>query len=221
MKAIKALLNELGRCDVINDFKESLSYNGIYLVESSEAFQKRLHQLYERALTEIPFLDGEAKKGLINIISKYVEQQEDFNTPSLPTIEVMNSEIEAGNTNPSLKKEYDFVKMIFECVSLQKFYLKEFANVIGCNVDVICNEQEQPMDIEQTPSIDGNIIKGVKGLSDYLGCGVNTAQDIINSKILEKRKIQYRAGRNWRFKKDKLAELLEKEPEILKYRGRW
>ena len=124
MKAIKALLNELGRCDVINDFKESLSYNGIYLVESSEAFQKRLHQLYERALTEIPFLDGEAKKGLINIISKYVEQQEDFNTPSLSTIEVMNSEIEAGNTNPSLKKEYDFVKMIFECVSLQKFYLK-------------------------------------------------------------------------------------------------
>ena len=63
---------------------------------------------------------------------------------------------------------------------------------------------------------DNNVIKGVKGLAEYLGCGVNTAQNIINSEILLNKKIQYRTGKGWRFRKDKLTELLEKEPEILK-----
>ncbi|MBQ5898453.1 MAG: helix-turn-helix domain-containing protein [Alistipes sp.] len=220
MEAIKVFLNELIRCDIVNDYKGHLSYNNVSLEETSEVFQRRLHSLYENALIEVPFLSAYTKEGFVSIISKYSESQLLFDVPNDSHLLAMNREIEAGNNNVSLKKERDFVKMICECVSLQKYYLKEFADVIGCNVDVVCNEQEQPLDIEQTPSIEGDIIKGVKGLSDYLGCGVNTAQDIINSKILEKKKIQYRAGRCWRFKKDKLAELLEKEPEILKYRGR-
>ena len=63
---------------------------------------------------------------------------------------------------------------------------------------------------------DNNVIKGVKGLAEYLGCGVNTAQNIINSEILLNKKIQYSTGKGWRFRKDKLTDLLEKEPEILK-----
>ncbi|MBR5890736.1 MAG: hypothetical protein IKZ18_01745, partial [Bacteroidaceae bacterium] len=94
------------------------------------------------------------------------------------------------------------------------------AIIIGCGVDVVYNEQEQPIYVEPSPSVDDNIIKGVEGLKAYLSCGVNTAQDIINSKILEKKGIQYRAGRSWRFNKNKLAELLEKDPECLKYKGR-
>ena len=220
MNAVKALLSELIRCDVVNGFDGNLSYNGIGLIESLETFQKRLHRLYESALSEITFLNDEAKRGLLSVINKYVEQQECFDVPSLSTLELMNREIEDGNNNESLRKERDFVKMIRECVSLQKYYLNDFAAIISCDVDAVCDKQEQPLDVGLSPSIDDDIIKGVEGLRDYLGCGVNTAQDIINSKILEKKGIQYRAGRSWRFNKNKLAELLEKEPEILKYKGR-
>ena len=65
-----------------------------------------------------------------------------------------------------------------------------------------------------------NVIKGVHGLAKYLGCGVNTAQNIVNSKILEKEKVQYQAGRGWRFNKSKLAALLDEKPEILKVNGK-
>ena len=69
--------------------------------------------------------------------------------------------------------------------------------------------------VEQSKQ-DNNVIKGVKGLAKFLGCGVNSAQNIINSEILLNKKIQYRTGKGWRFRKDKLTDLLEKEPEILK-----
>ena len=65
-----------------------------------------------------------------------------------------------------------------------------------------------------TSTVDDNLIKGVKGLAKYLGCCNNTAQNIINSKILSEKGIQYMAGKSWRFKKDKLSKLLEQEPNI-------
>ena len=215
MEAIKALLGELRRCEILNDYKEVFSYNGITLEESSVAFQKRLHCLYEDALVEIPLLSQDAKDGFANIIDKYRESQTYFDVPDESVFESMNREIEAGNTNVSLKQERDFVKMICECVSLQKYYLNEFADAIGYtstgNSTTISVEVK-----EQVSTTDANLIKGVKGLADFLGCGINTAQNIIKSEILLKRKIQYNTGNGWRFRRDKLTDLLEKEPEILK-----
>ncbi|MBQ8552598.1 MAG: hypothetical protein IJ431_00175 [Alistipes sp.] len=215
MEAIKALLGELRRCEILNDYKEVFSYNGITLEESSVAFQKRLHCLYEDALVEIPLLTQDAKDGFANIIDKYAESQRLFDVPDESILESMNREIEAGNTNVSLRTERDFVKMICDCVSLQKYYLNEFADAIGYtskdNSTTISVEVK-----EQVSTTDANLIKGVKGLADFLGCGINTAQNIIKSEILLKRKIQYNTGNGWRFRRDKLTDLLEKEPEILK-----
>ena len=215
MEAIKALLGELRWCEILNDYKEVFSYNGITLEESSVAFQKRLHCLYEDALVEIPLLTQDAKDGFANIIDKYAESQRLFDVPDESILESMNREIEAGNTNVSLRTERDFVKMICDCVSLQKYYLNEFADAIGYtskdNSTTISVEVK-----EQVSTSDANLIKGVRGLAIFLGCGVNTAQNIIKSEILLKRKIQYNAGDGWRFRKDKLTDLLEKEPEILK-----
>ena len=59
-----------------------------------------------------------------------------------------------------------------------------------------------------------DLIKGVNGLADFLGCGSTKAQNIINSGILRERDIAYRAGNRWRFNKTLLAELLQEEPEI-------
>lgn len=216
MEAIKALLNELSRCDVVNDFNDNLSYNGIDLVETSEGFQKRLHQLYEFALSELPFLEEGVKVGIVNMTNKYAESQRLFDVPNESILESMNREIEAGNTNPSLKKERDFVRMICECVSLQKYYLKEFADTIACASTKEMTVTTLVEDKEDVSTIDANLIKGVRGLAAFLGCGTNKAQDIVKSEILLKKKIQYSIGDDWRFRKDKLTDLLEKEPEILK-----
>ena len=218
MEAIKALLGELRRCEILNDYKDVFSYNGITLEESSVVFQKRLHRLYEDSLVEIPLLSQDAKDGFANTIDKYRESQTYFDVPDESVLESMNREIEAGNTNVSLKKERDFVKMICECVSLQKYYLNEFAAAIGYTPTGSSTTISVEVK-EQVSTTDANLIKGVKGLADFLGCGINTAQNIINREILSKKKIQYRAGKGWRFRKDKLTELLDKEPEIFKKVG--
>ncbi len=59
------------------------------------------------------------------------------------------------------------------------------------------------------------LIKGINGLAEFIGCGVTKAQNIMNSGILQERDIAYRAGKRWRFNKTLLAELLQEEPEIL------
>jgi len=59
------------------------------------------------------------------------------------------------------------------------------------------------------------LIKGINGLAEFIGCGITKAQNIMNSGILQERDIAYRAGKRWRFNKTLLAELLQEEPEIL------
>lgn len=71
------------------------------------------------------------------------------------------------------------------------------------------NEQEQ--DIEEPREL----IKGIGGLAEFLGCGTTKAQSIMNSGVLQERDIAYRAGNRWRFNKTLLTRLLQQEPEIL------
>ena len=70
--------------------------------------------------------------------------------------------------------------------------------------------KQTPMEVEPR-----ELIKGVSGLAEFLGCGSTKAQNIINSKILQEREIAYRAGNRWRFNKTLLTRLLDEEPEIL------
>ncbi len=57
-------------------------------------------------------------------------------------------------------------------------------------------------------------IAGVRGLAEYLGCGINKAQDIVNNGVLFEEKIQYKAGRKWLFNVRKLDSFLYKNPLI-------
>ncbi len=176
MEAIKALLGELRRGEILNDYNDVFSYNGITLEESSVAFQKRLHRLYEDSLVEIPLLSQDAKDGFANTIDKYRESQTYFDVPDESVLESMNREIEAGNTNVSLKKERDFVKMICECVSLQKYYLNEFAAAIGYTPTE--QESEQPsiiVDDEPIADEDANQewVYGYKGIMSAFKWGRN------------------------------------------------
>ena len=188
MEAIKALLNELSRCDVVNDFNDNLSYNGIDLVETSEGFQKRLHQLYECALSELPFLEEGVKAGIVNMTNKYAESQRLFDVPNESILESMNREIEAGNTNVSLRTERDFVKMICECVSLQKYYLNEFAAAIGYTPTE--QESEQPsiiVDDEPITDEDANQewVYGYKGIMSAFKWGRNKVANFLKDSFYE------------------------------------
>ncbi|MBR1498102.1 MAG: hypothetical protein IJ615_00485 [Bacteroidaceae bacterium] len=73
-------------------------------------------------------------------------------------------------------------------------------------------EESEQSQIKDEPR---ELIKGVSGLAKFLACGSTKAQNIINSGILQKRDIAYRAGNRWRFNKTLLTRLLEDEPEIL------
>ena len=188
MEAIKALLNELRRCEIINDYKVNFSYNGITLEESSVAFQRRLHRLYEDALVDIPLLAQESKDVFGDIIERYAESQQLFDVPDESVLESMNREIELGNTNTNLRQERDFVKMICECVSLQKYYLNEFAAAIGYTPTE--QESEQPsiiVDDEPITDEDANQewVYGYKGIMSAFKWGRNKVANFLKDSFYE------------------------------------
>ena len=74
------------------------------------------------------------------------------------------------------------------------------------------SEESKQSQIKDEPR---ELIKGINGLAEFLGCGTTKAQSIMNSGVLQERDIAYRAGSRWRFNKTLLTRLLEEEPEIL------
>lgn len=73
-------------------------------------------------------------------------------------------------------------------------------------------EESKQSQIKDEPR---ELIKGINGLAEFLGCGTTKAQSIMNTGVLQEREIAYRAGNRWRFNKTLLTKLLEEEPEIL------
>lgn len=105
------------------------------------------------------------------------------------------------------KKEVmkELLTTMYESVCAQKELLKLLIE----EFEAEGSEQSQ---IKDEPR---ELIKGISGLAEYLGCGTTKAQNIINSGILQERNIAYRAGNRWRFNKTLLTRLLEEEPGIL------
>ena len=79
----------------------------------------------------------------------------------------------------------------------------------------LITSKEEVVRKNEISTTDQNLIKGVKGLANFLGCGVTYAQAVINSKVLMKDGIQYKCG-GWLFNKSKLEKLMKENPELLK-----
>lgn len=84
--------------------------------------------------------------------------------------------------------------------------------LLGLLIEELEIEESSQLETSNEPR---ELIKGINGLAEYLGCGTTKAQDIMNSGILQERDIAYRAGKRWRFNKVLLTKLLQEEPEIL------
>ncbi len=61
---------------------------------------------------------------------------------------------------------------------------------------------------------DDIVIKGIRRLAKSLGCGVNKAQQIMNSGVLISEKVAYKIGKTWLINREKLTCLLEQNPRI-------
>lgn len=82
-------------------------------------------------------------------------------------------------------------------------------------LELLLEEFEEESSQVQVKDEPRELIKGINGLAEFLGCGSTKAQNIINSCVLQERDIAYRAGNRWRFNKTLLTRLLEEEPEVL------
>ncbi len=91
-----------------------------------------------------------------------------------------------------------FLTGMYESICKQKEMLELILDVYNTEQEEQTLEAEEPREL----------IKGVKGLAEFLGCGTTKAQDIMNSGVLQERDIAYRAGNRWRFNKNLLSRFL-------------
>ena len=217
MDSIKCFLREVSTCDTSNGLNGLYSYNGIGLDETSSAYQKRLHALYEEALVEIPFLVQETKDGIVGIIDRYREAQSLFDAPDESVLESMNRDIENGNTNTSLRRERDFVKMVCDCVSLQKYYLNKFAMIIGYTPKEQEQSQVSPISVVSddvnTSNEEANQewAYGYKGIMTAFKWGKNKVAEFVNDSYYGE--AIFRDGRKIAVNIPKARELMQKKEQ--------
>jgi len=112
-------------------------------------------------------------------------------------------------TTKIIKNKKEVMKQLLTTMYESACAQKELLKLLLEEFETEENKQT-PMEVEPR-----ELIKGVNGLAEFLGCGITKAQNIINSQVLQERDIAYRAGNRWRFNKTLLIRLLEEEPEIL------
>lgn len=98
-----------------------------------------------------------------------------------------------------------FITGMYKSICMQKELLELLLQVIEEEETNTTPSKEEPREL----------IKGIMGLTEFLGCGSTKAQSIMNSEILQEHDIAYRSGNRWRFNKTLLTKLLQEEPEIL------
>ncbi len=215
MSKIAALLTELSR----NDDKQPC-YNGVGIEESEIAYQRVLDKLYNDAIDEL--LSTSVDKDLIiKRLDDVQEYQSYFYYPTREEIQNRRDE-ERHNDSDSLRQETDYLEFMMKCIEFQRYYLDRFGSYFSNAHPQKTDEQETTADNQQnTEKRDAEIeditIKGVEGLAKALGCGKTKAQEILNSKILQKARIARRVGRGWRFNKEELSSFIKDNPEIFRW----
>lgn len=220
--AIFDFLAELSRCEYSphsGDCIEDFIYNGIPYNEGVEAYNIKLKSMLiscKNALTAI-MLDSK-NQPIIDAILTQVEEIENqfYDIPDSNHLSSIEQEYDC-NKNESLLKQIKEVRFLIEMVELQKNYLSQTKGYIyslqGKQHTQVPVRPEQ--EIINPKEESDNIIKGVDGLAKALHCGKTKANAIIQSKVLEKHKIQFYSG-GLRFKKDMLDALLQENPDVFK-----
>lgn len=197
------------------------SYNGVTLLQGIETYSKILKDMFFEAKAEIINLTDKQIRLILQDVKTLIEETY-YDVPTEEAVKRMEDDY-LNSRNQNLKKEIEFAKFLRAMVGVQKYYSKELYNMLSEIIGEEKIEKTQKEEVKteekeknQKETKEEKIIKGVQGLADYLKIGKTLAQAVINSKLLQKNGAQYRAGKSWLFDKNKIDELLEKYPEILK-----
>ena len=235
IKYIYDYLNELSRCMWYNNAIENgIRYNDIDISQGSEYYHKMLsvmHENVEQMLLELS-ADGQHQmlQALYGKITDIYEQPYDVLT--IEDVEALKRDA-IGNTSASVKAEIELGYFVVQMHSIQRYYqhtlLTFLGNLLGVQIQPVTDKTDTEVeDVEPTQtsqidephtapqSKDERIIKGVKGLGRYLGCGITKAQEILNSGLLRTNAVAYRSGKGWRINAEKLDKLLADNPDIFK-----
>lgn len=210
------LIKELQCCEIGDK-----SYNGILLEQGNETYSKKLQDMFFEAKAEVINLSDKQINLLLKDVKDVIENTF-YDIPTPESVKRMEDDY-LNSRNQNLKKEIEFAKFLRAMVGVQKYYAEALYNMLSDAIGVEKIEKSQKEEVKteekeknQKETKEEKVIKGVQGLADYLKIGKTLAQAVINSKLLQKNGAQYRAGKSWLFDKNKLNQLLEKEPELLK-----
>ena len=235
IKYIYDYLNELSKCVWHNNAIENgIRYNDIDISQGSEYYHKMLsvmHENVEQMLLELS-ADGQHQmlQALYGKITDIYEQPYDVLT--IEDVEALKRDA-IGNTSASVKAEIELGYFVVQMHSIQRYYqhtlLTFLGNLLGIQKQAVTDKTDTEVeDVEPTQtsqidephtapqSKDERIIKGVKGLGKYLGCGTTKAQEILNSGLLRTNAVAYRSGKGWRINAEKLDKLLADNPDVFK-----
>ena len=235
IKYIYDYLNELSRCVWYNNAIENgIRYNDIDISQGSEYYRKMLYAMHENVEQMLLELSADGQHQMLQAL--YVKVTDIYEQPydvlTIDDVETLKRDT-AGNRTASVEAEIELGYFVVQMHSIQRYYqhtlLTFLGNLLGVQIQPVTDKTDTEVeDVEPTQtsqidephtapqSKDERIIKGVKGLGRYLGCGTTKAQEILNSGLLRTNAVAYRSGKGWRINAEKLDKLLADNPDIFK-----
>lgn len=235
IKYIYDYLNELSKCVWYNNAIENgIRYNDIDISQGTEYYQRMLYAMHENVEQMLLELSVSGQHQMLQAL--YVKVTDIYEQPydvlTIEDVEALKRDT-IGNTSASVKAEIELGYFVVQMHSIQRYYqhtlLTFLGNLLGVQTQPATNETDIEVEDDeptQTPQIDKlhtaprsedeRIIKGVKGLGEYLGCGTTKAQEILNSGLLKPNAVAYRSGKAWRINAEKLDKLLADNPDVFK-----
>lgn len=235
IKYIYDYLSELSKCIwSSNAIDNGIKYNGIDISQGTEYYQGMLsvmHERVEQMLLELSVSNQhQILQALYGKVTEIYEQPYDIIT--IETVEALKRDT-VGNTTSAVRADIELGYFVVHMHGIQRYYqqtlLTFLGNLLGVPTQPVTDEPDTEVeDVEPTqiPQIDEpriapqiedeRIIKGVKGLGKYLGCGPTKAQEILNSGILQNSSIAYNTGKGWRINREKLDKLISENPYAFK-----
>lgn len=235
IKYIYDFLNELSRCVWHNNAIENgIRYNDIDISQGTEYYQRMLYAMHENVEQMLLELSADGQHQMLQAL--YVKVTDIYEQPydvlTIDDVEALKRDTK-GSRTASVEAEIELGYFVVQMHGIQRYYqhtlLTFLGNLLGVQTQPVTDETDTEVeDVEPTQtsqidephtapqSEDERIIKGVKGLGKYLGCGITKAQEILNSGLLRTNAVAYRSGKGWRINAEKLDKLLADNPDIFK-----
>lgn len=231
IKIIYDYLNELSKCEWhCNAIDNGIKYNGIEISQGVEYYQGVLSVMHEGVEKILVELSASGQNQILQALYGKVKEiyEQPYDVITIEAVEALKRDVR-GNMSPSVKAEIELGYFVVQMHGVQMYYqhslLVFISNLLGVpqvitsqdNVEVVDSVSVVRMPASSSNVTAEKIVKGVGGLARYLGIGNTKAQEILNSRILQKHKgTAYLTGKGWRINTEKLDELIADNPEIFK-----